>query len=155
MSWLCIDAWCVSDLPGAGCRHPARPRAHCINHCPPAPSRLGHETRCSVAFRNINVGAGHGPFDELVLDRYPAAQAVLLDGSAAMLAHADGPLDLAVSCIAIHNLRQPAPIRRVFTPSAKETSCCHEIRSRSGRAPPAKQPAARRDQRAYLRRANF
>ena len=94
-----------------------------------------------TSFRYINVGAGHGPFDELVLDRYPAAQAILLDGSAGMLAHArerlarfgqravfvladfgtsdwaasvNGPVDLAVSCIAIHNLREPGLIRRVY-----------------------------------------
>jgi tRNA (cmo5U34)-methyltransferase len=94
-----------------------------------------------AAFRYLNVGAGPGFFDALVLERYPAAHAVLLDGSPAMLAHAarrldpfatratfvqsdfaqvgwaaavEPPVDLIVSCIAIHNLRQPAPIRRVY-----------------------------------------
>src|SRR5215467_15721719 len=42
----------------------------------------------NAAFRYVNVGAGHGPFDELVLERYPAARAILLDGSDGMLAHA-------------------------------------------------------------------
>jgi tRNA (cmo5U34)-methyltransferase len=95
-----------------------------------------------AAFGYVNIGAGHGPFDEMVLDRFPGARAVLLDGSAAMLQHArkrlerfgdrasfvqadfgvdtwasaleKGSIDAAVSCIAIHNLREAPLIRRVY-----------------------------------------
>jgi tRNA (cmo5U34)-methyltransferase len=92
-------------------------------------------------FRYLNVGAGPGPFDELVLRRHSQAQATLLDGSAVMLRHAgerlaefgarfnlvhadfgssewaasvQGPFDLVVSCIAIHNLRDATRIRAVY-----------------------------------------
>src|SRR5215212_197529 len=40
------------------------------------------------SFRYADLGAGNGVLDELVLDRYPQAQAVLIDGSEPMLAHA-------------------------------------------------------------------
>ena len=92
-------------------------------------------------FRYLNVGAGPGPFDELVLRRHSQAQATLLDGSTVMLRHAGqrlaefgervslvhadfssrdwvaavhAPFDLVVSCIAIHNLRDAPRIRAVY-----------------------------------------
>jgi tRNA (cmo5U34)-methyltransferase len=92
-------------------------------------------------FRYVNIGAGHGPFDELVLERYPHAHATLVDGSAGMLAYArrqlerfgdrtsyvqadfsasdwraqaGGPFEAAVSCIAIHNLFDARAIRAVY-----------------------------------------
>lgn len=93
------------------------------------------------SFRYLNVGAGHGPLDDLILDRYPNARATLLDGSPVMLGRArelldrfgeradyvqadlatpewvdqvSGPFDAAVSCIAIHNLREPSRIRVLY-----------------------------------------
>ena len=40
------------------------------------------------SFRYADLGAGAGNLDELVLDRFPRAAAVLIDGSEAMLGHA-------------------------------------------------------------------
>jgi tRNA (cmo5U34)-methyltransferase len=94
------------------------------------------------AFTYMNVGSGPGTFDQLVLMRYPRARAVLVDVSPLMLErarqqleqHADRTayiqadfssrdwtsalsaevVNAAVSCIAIHNLRQPALIRALY-----------------------------------------
>jgi tRNA (cmo5U34)-methyltransferase len=94
------------------------------------------------SFAYVNVGSGPGPFDELVLRRYPRARAILVDVSPLMLERAAqllGPMaerarfvqaDLSsrswaaaldgeevnavMSCIAIHNLREPALIRSVY-----------------------------------------
>jgi tRNA (cmo5U34)-methyltransferase len=94
------------------------------------------------SFTYVNVGSGPGTFDDLVLRRFPGARAILVDLSPLMLerasellgANADraryvqadlstrdwsAPLDgqrinAVVSCIAIHNLRAPALIRRVY-----------------------------------------
>ena len=44
------------------------------------------------AFRYADLGAGPGILDELILDRFPKAQAVLIDGSAPMLRHAHARL---------------------------------------------------------------
>ena len=93
------------------------------------------------AFRYINIGAGPGRLDELLLTRFPHAEAILVDGSSVMLDHArelltpfgsrssfvqadladsawvqsiDGPVDLAVSSIAIHNLRDPRRIKALY-----------------------------------------
>ena len=95
-------------------------------------------------FAYLNVGSGPGPFDALVLRRYPKARAILVDISPLMLERAAqllGPMadraryvqaDLSsrdwpaalissgeeinavMSCIAIHNLREPALIRAVY-----------------------------------------
>ncbi len=92
-------------------------------------------------FRYINLGAGPGNLDEVLLAHYPGAEAVLVDGSMAMLAEArkrlerfegrvefvlanlatpdwvgavEGPFDLAVSTIALHNLRDPRRIRDLY-----------------------------------------
>src|SRR5215212_1577226 len=40
------------------------------------------------SFRYADLGAGNGVLDELVLDRYPQARGVLIDGSEPMLTHA-------------------------------------------------------------------
>lgn len=93
-------------------------------------------------FRYLNIGAGPGGLDEVLLERFPEAEATLLDGSMAMLAAArkkldrfegrveyvvanlanhdwtgavKGPFDLAVSTIAIHNLRDPRRVRELYT----------------------------------------
>lgn len=92
-------------------------------------------------FRYLNVGAGPGNLDEVLLERFSEAEATLVDGSMAMLAEArkrldrfegraefvqanlaarewtgavTGPFDLAVSTIAIHNLRDPNRIRGLY-----------------------------------------
>lgn len=93
------------------------------------------------AFRYVNLGAGPGNLDQILLEHYPAAEAVLVDGSMAMLAEArkrlarfegrvefvqanlatedwtggvEGPFDVAVSTIALHNLRDPRLLRRLY-----------------------------------------
>ncbi len=85
-------------------------------------------------FRYVNIGAGDGPLDEVLLGHFTHAHATLVDGSETMVAGAQerlkrfgdrvsvvradlstpdwrqtagGPFDIAVSTIAIHNLRQP------------------------------------------------
>jgi SAM-dependent methyltransferase len=92
-------------------------------------------------FRYMDIGCGDGWLDQFVLQRYTRAQAVLVDGSPLMLErarerlkqHGDrlttvqadlanpewslqvpGPIDVAVSSIAIHNLRDPLRIRTVY-----------------------------------------
>jgi SAM-dependent methyltransferase len=95
----------------------------------------------SEDFRYIDIGCGDGWLDSFILARYPRAHAVLVDGSPLMLqraeerlkAHADRlttvhvdlassdwtasvprPIDVAVSTIAIHNLRDPLRIRTLY-----------------------------------------
>jgi tRNA (cmo5U34)-methyltransferase len=92
-------------------------------------------------FRYINLGAGPGYLEEVLLEQFPNAQATLVDGSLAMLGAArqrleryedrieyvqanlgspdwtgavSGPFDLAVSTIAIHNLRDAGRIRALY-----------------------------------------
>jgi len=92
-------------------------------------------------FRYVNIGAGDGWLDEGLLGRFTRAEALLVDGSPAMIARArerlarykgrfqvvDGDLlgprwrdaipgsfDLAVSTIAIHNLEDPLRIRDLY-----------------------------------------
>lgn len=93
------------------------------------------------SFRYLNVGAGDGWLDEVLLARFPKAEATLVDGSEVMVESAasrldpfreqvhvvranlaapdwqglvGGPFDLAVSTIAIHNLRDPTRIRALY-----------------------------------------
>lgn len=93
------------------------------------------------SFRYADLGAGNGVLDELVLDRYPGAQAVLIDGSEPMLAHArtrlerfgeraqyvtaelaqpgwlseaGGPFDVILSARAVHHAGSPDRIRQLF-----------------------------------------
>ena len=93
------------------------------------------------SFRYLNIGAGPGPLDALLLERYPNAGATLLDGSSVMLDSArqvlapfgtraefiqanletaewrndiSGSFDVVVSCIAIHNLEDPSRIRTLY-----------------------------------------
>jgi tRNA (cmo5U34)-methyltransferase len=92
-------------------------------------------------FRYINLGAGPGNLDEVLLEQFKGAQATLVDGSMAMLAEArkrlerfedrvefvqgnlsspqwtgavQGPFDVAVSTIALHNLRDAGRIRELY-----------------------------------------
>jgi SAM-dependent methyltransferase len=97
--------------------------------------------RADEPFRYLNIGAGDGRLDECLLAHFPRAEATLLDGSTRMLEHArerlrafngrvtfaegdlradwsasvTGPVDVAVSTIAIHNLREGSLIRKVYT----------------------------------------
>jgi SAM-dependent methyltransferase len=93
-------------------------------------------------FRYLNLGAGGGHLDEVLLERFPGASATLVDTSLPMLTAAQqqlarfgdrveyvqanlstpdwtgavsGPFDIAVSTIAIHNLREPRRIRQLYT----------------------------------------
>src|SRR5579871_495713 len=97
-------------------------------------------------FRYIDLGAGPGLLDEMLLEQFPHAQATLVDGSMAMLGEAQrrlarfedraefvqadlakadwagaltGPFDLAVSTIALHNLRDPRLIRELYAETYK------------------------------------
>lgn len=92
-------------------------------------------------FRYLDIGAGDGWLDSFILERYSRARAVLVDRSALMLERArqrlaaygnrvvtaqvdlaspewvqsvPGPIDIAVSTIAIHNLRDPLRIRTLY-----------------------------------------
>jgi SAM-dependent methyltransferase len=92
-------------------------------------------------FRYVNLGAGPGHLDEILLDAFQGATAVLVDGSPGMLraaserlrrhegrfetveadfsspdwtSAAGGDFDIAVSTIAIHNLRDPRRIRQFY-----------------------------------------
>jgi ubiquinone/menaquinone biosynthesis C-methylase UbiE len=93
-------------------------------------------------FRYINLGAGGGDLDEVLLDHFQGASATVVDTSLAMLDAArkrlsrfgdrveyvqanlsrqawtgavSGPFDFAVSTIAIHNLRDPERIKALYT----------------------------------------
>jgi len=93
------------------------------------------------AFRYLNLGAGPGALDALLLSSFPRAEATLIDGSPAMLAAARqqlvpfgsrasfaqadlrtpawretvrAPFDVAVSTIAIHNFFDAAQIRTLY-----------------------------------------
>ena len=93
------------------------------------------------AFRYIDIASGDGSLDAVILDRYPRAEATLLDGSPVMVKLAGErfagtgkrvtavqgdletpawldavkpPYDLAVSSIALHNLEDPTRQREVY-----------------------------------------
>jgi tRNA (cmo5U34)-methyltransferase len=92
-------------------------------------------------FRYMNLGAGPGHLDEVLLEQFRGAHATLVDGAPGMLNEARrrlkrfesrvefvqadlatpewtsalaGPFDVAVSSIALHNLRDPRRIRQVY-----------------------------------------
>ena len=92
-------------------------------------------------FRYADLGAGNGALDELILDRFTGAQAVLVDGSQPMLAHAQqrlarfdgraayvlsdlsnpawsqgvgGPFDVVVAARAVHHVGSADRIRAFF-----------------------------------------
>jgi tRNA (cmo5U34)-methyltransferase len=94
------------------------------------------------SFRYLNLAAGDGALDELLLARYTHAQAVLVDGSPAMVTRAgarlgrfsdrvslvqadletpewqrqvDGQFDVALTTIALHNLEDPRRIRALYS----------------------------------------
>ena len=93
------------------------------------------------AFRYLNLAGGDGSLDEVLLARFPRAQATLVDGSGHMLHRAQerlrafgdrlrtvqvdlgtpswvsavgGPFDVGVSTIALHNLEDPARLRLLY-----------------------------------------
>jgi tRNA (cmo5U34)-methyltransferase len=93
-------------------------------------------------FRYADLGAGNGVLDELVLERYPEARAVLIDGSEPMLAYArtrlqrfgeraqyvtaqlaqpgwvtvaGGPFDVVLAARAVHHAGTPDRIRQLFS----------------------------------------
>lgn len=96
-----------------------------------------------AAFRFIDLGTGSGYLARFILERFPNSQALGLDGSAAMLAHAretlrpfgrrvrlveadfgqadwierlgDERFDAAVASKAIHNLFDPQAVQRVYS----------------------------------------
>ncbi len=97
--------------------------------------------RTDEPFRYMDIGGGDGWLDEWLLERFSRAEAVVHDGSPAMLKQAEarlkrfggrvrfvqadlstpawvdavpGPLDLAVSTIAIHNIEDPARVRLMY-----------------------------------------
>jgi SAM-dependent methyltransferase len=92
-------------------------------------------------FRYLNLGAGPGNLDEVLLEHFPGAQATLVDASLPMLFAArerlarfgdrveyvqanlaspdwvgavSGPFDFAVSTIAVHHLSDPRRIRELY-----------------------------------------
>jgi tRNA (cmo5U34)-methyltransferase len=92
-------------------------------------------------FRYVDLGAGAGTLDELILDRFAGAQGVLVDGSQPMLAHAQdrlarfaertryvvadlsspkwverasGPFDVIVAARAVHHVGTADRIRAFF-----------------------------------------
>ena len=92
-------------------------------------------------FRYVNLGAGDGWLDEVILSRFSQAEATLLDGSTVMLEHAQkrlqpfgarvqvvqgdlsqptwseglqAPYDVVVSSIAIHNLFDADAVRSLY-----------------------------------------
>ena len=92
-------------------------------------------------FRYLNLGAGPGNLDKLLLPHFPGANAVVLDGSLAMLAEARkelapygdrveyvqadlttpdwagavaGPFDFVISARTIHHLSEPRRIRELY-----------------------------------------
>jgi len=124
-----VDDWLVRQEPRNAERH--RQFAMVRSIVPKRPEE---------PFRYLNVGAGDGRLDAYLLARFPRAEATLLDGSSRMLEHAQerlrtfngrvtyaegdlradwpdaagGPFDVAVSTIAIHNLREGSLIRKVY-----------------------------------------
>jgi tRNA (cmo5U34)-methyltransferase len=93
------------------------------------------------SFRYIDIAAGDGSLDRVLLERFPRAEATLLDGSPVMVkiagehfqqlggrvtvARGDlespdwresirGPFDVAVSSIALHNLEDPIRLRALY-----------------------------------------
>lgn len=94
-----------------------------------------------ASFRYLNVGAGDGALDEVLLSHFTGAVSVVLDGSTVMIENAqkrltafgkraqtaeanlsspdwleavEGPFDAVVSTIALHNLRDPLRLRALY-----------------------------------------
>lgn len=121
-----VSDWIAHDV----ARDPERrPRLQAMLEMAPFPR--------DAAIEVLDVGAGYGAVTEEVLKRFPNARVTLQDYSQPMLAEAErrlaphatrlhyvtadltdpawpqavgGPFDLAVSAIALHNLRDPAKI---------------------------------------------
>lgn len=109
------------------------------------------------SIRVLDIGAGYAALSREVLDTYPSAQMVLHDFSEPMFEHArsrladvadrvsfvaadlrdpgwtralDGDFDAVVSSIAIHNVRDPAIIRRIYgdiRPLVRSGGCFYNI----------------------------
>lgn len=125
-----VDDWIRQDVTRDEER---RPLLHRVATLLPIPA--------DVPVRILDVGGGYGLLTAEVLRAFPRGQVVLHDFSEPMLAHArdqlapfadriayrladlrdpawisqvDGPYDAVVSSIAIHNVRDPRVIRRIY-----------------------------------------
>jgi ubiquinone/menaquinone biosynthesis C-methylase UbiE len=103
------------------------------------------------SFSYLDVAAGDGALDELLLTKFPHAEATLLDGSPYMVERAQqrlkgfgararyaqgdladsgwmdqvqGPFDVALSTIALHNLEDPARTRTLYAEIARILADC-------------------------------
>lgn len=130
-----VNDWINNDVTHDETRRPKLRRAA---------RSLGFEINDSV--RVLDVGGGYGVFAAEILDEWPRAHVVVHDFSIPMtdqartrltmfgdrvsfcygdlreadwFAGAGGPFDAVVSSIAIHNVRDPSIIRRVFTDIAQ------------------------------------
>lgn len=125
-----VDEWIARDVQRDAERRPLLRRMLALAPYP-----------TDAAISVLDVGAGYGVVTEEVLGAFPNARVVLLDHSEPMFEHArrrlgahaekirfvkadlsdaawreraDGPVELAVSAIAIHNLREHDAMRRVY-----------------------------------------
>jgi tRNA (cmo5U34)-methyltransferase len=141
-----VDNWIASDATNDAARLPWLTRL--VGFLPFDQDR---------AIRVLDIGAGYGLLTRKVIDRYPLAEVVLVDFSEPMFDHAQrrladvagqltfvvadlrnlewtasipGNFDAVVSSIAIHNLRDPDVIRRVFEqirPLIRPGGCFYDI----------------------------
>ena len=147
-----VDDWIARDLARAATRRPLLQRMlDTLGIAPETPIRV------------LDVGAGNGHVTEEVLKRFPKASVTLQDYSDVMLGRAraglagfpnaftysqsdltdpawtaklNGPFDVAVSAIALHNLWELAPIaaayrgiRSVLAPGGTFTNCDYYART--------------------------